>query len=151
MSESTELVLTDSTPIAQSSISREIAQLTSGTVDVFSSNRGTDHKSKISTINALTNATPLSENLNKEIKLKDVIVQFVDMADERSGEINSVPRLTLIDADGKAFHVMSSVVYKDLKTFFAILGMPHTWPAPLPIIAENGKAKVGKFLTLRLA
>lgn len=147
---SNELVVTDTTPMNSTGLNAELSNLNNGQVAVFSTVKGTDHKSKVGILNALTNSEPLADNLNKPFKLANVVIQSVDMPDERTGEINAVPRITLIDEAGKSLHVMSSVVYKDLKNIFGILGMPHKWPEPLPVIAEKAKAKTGSFITLRL-
>lgn len=151
MSETAIVATADLDAVSGAALSNEIANLSKGQVNVWSTITGTDFNSRVEVINAMGNAAPLAENLNKTINLKDVVVQQIEMADERSGELRPQPRITLIDADGTSYHVISGVVFKDLKNFFGILGMPATWPSPLPVAAETGKASTGKFITLKIA
>jgi len=153
MSENTaELAVIETPTVSGDTLTRELATMASGQGPaVMSTIRGTDFASKLQTIDALTNATPLADNLNKTIQLVNVVIQHVEMPDEKTGELKPVPRVTLIDKDGTTFHAMSAVVYSDLKTFFGLLGMPHTWPTPLPVVATKGKAKTGQYITLSIA
>jgi hypothetical protein len=146
MSETTEIATIESAPVA--GLANELTNLNNGNVAVFSTVKGADHKSRLTTLKALGNATPVADHLGKTINLKDVIVQQISLVNERTGELQDVPRITLLDADGKAFHAISDVLYKDLKNVFAILGMPHTWPAPLPVAVLKEKGKGGNFFTL---
>lgn len=149
MSENSIAIVEDSS-VSSAALSNEIANLASGRVSVFSTIQGDDFASKLAVIDALDNAVPLADNIGKVINLQDAVVQHIEMADERTGELRSQPRVTLVDADGSAYYVISSVVFKDLKTYFGVLGMPHTWNAPLAVAAEKGKAKVGSFITLKV-
>lgn len=136
--------------VSSASLANEIANLSKGQLSVFSTIVGDDFDSKLAVIDALDNAVPLADNLGKVINLKDAVVQHIEMADERTGELKPQPRVTLIDADGSAYYVISAVVFKDLKTYFGVLGLPHTWKGPLPIAAEKGKARIGSFITVKV-
>jgi hypothetical protein len=149
MSENAIAIVEDSS-VSASALSNEIASLASGRVSVFSTIQGNDFGSKLAVIDALDNAVPLADNIGKTINLQDAVVQHIEMADDKTGELRSQPRITLIDADGTAYHVISNVVFKDLKTYFGVLGMPHTWNAPLAVAAEKGKAATGSFITLKV-
>jgi len=152
MSENTSAIaVIEDSAVSAASLSNEIANLSHGQVSVFSTITGTDFGSRVAVVDAMGNAVPLDDNIGKIINLKDVVVQQIEMADQATGELRSQPRITLIDADGSSYHVISGVVFKDLKNFFGILGMPATWPAPLPIVAEKSAAKVGKFISLKIA
>ena len=146
MSEATEIATIESAPVA--GLATEIPNLNSGQVAVFSTVKGADHKSRLVTLKALGNAVPVADNIGKTINLANVVVQQISMVNERTGELQDVPRVTLLDADGTAYHCISDVVYKDLKNTFAILGMPSTWPAPLPVKVEKTKGKTGSFFSL---
>lgn len=146
MSEATEIAVIDSAPVA--GLATELANLNNGQVAVFSTVKGADYQSRLKTLAALSNATPLADHLDKQINLRDVVIQQISMVNERTGELQDVPRITLLDDSGVSYHAISDVVYKDLKNVFAILGMPHTWPAPLPIFVTKNKGKVGNFFTL---
>lgn len=145
---STEIAtIVDNTP----GLGAELANLGNGRISGYSSVTATDFGSRIKVINAMQAATPVADNLGKTINLQDVIIQEVSLANEVTGELNSVPRITFIDADGSAYSATSDVLYKDLKNFFAILGTPNNWPAPVPVQVVKEKAKVGSFFTLKPA
>lgn len=138
-------IIQDNTP----GLGAELANLNSGKSLIYSSVTATDFDSRVAVLEALGGSAPLDNNIGKEILLKDVIIQPTIMPNA-VGVLNEVPRITLIAADGSSFHVMSDVVYKDLKNIFGVLGSPSTWPAPVPVIASKESAKVGKFITLRV-
>lgn len=137
--------------VASNGIRQDIANLASGKSTVFSTVTGDDFNTKVSVINAMTNSLPVQDNIGKTIQLVNVIVQAVDMADEKSREISAQPRIILLDADGTAYHAISSGLFKSLENIFGILGHPATWPAPLPIVIDRVKGKVGHFFTARIA
>lgn len=145
MSETTEIAVIENTAPG---LGNELANLSSGRLDVFSTITGTDFDSRVKVINALTAATPVAQNLNKVINLKDVVIQSVIMPDQTTGDLGEVPRVTLIAEDGTAFSAMSGPLYKDLKNVFAILGMPHTWPSAVPVKVTQGGEGVRKYFTL---
>jgi len=145
MSETTEIAtIVDAAP----GLGNELANLSAGRLNVFSTITGTDFASRVKVINALTAATPVAGHLNKVIELKDVVIQSVTMPDQSTGELSEVPRVTLIAEDGTAFSAMSGPLYKDLKNVFAILGMPHEWPSAVPVKVTQGGEGVRKYFTL---
>ena len=145
---STEVAtIVDSTP----GLGAELANLGNGRIAGYSSVTATDFGSRIKVINAMQAAVPVADNLGKTINLVDVIIQSVTLTNERTGELEEAPRITFIDADGTAYAATSDVLYKDLKNFFAILGTPGNWPAPVPVQVVKEKAKVGSFFTLKPA
>ena len=149
--ETTELATIDNNVAAVPGLGSELANLASGRVAGYSSNKATDFGSRVGIVNAMTNAVPVADNLGKVINLKDVVIQSVSLVNERTGELQEVPRITLIDADGTAYSATSDVIFKDLKNFFAILGEPNAWPAPLPVTVTKEKAKVGSLFRLSIA
>lgn len=152
MSENHAELATVTTIDATPGLSAEIANMSSGNLNVFSTITGTDFKSRVAVVNALTNAVQAADNLDKTIQLKDVVVQSVILPNQQTGELEEVPRITLIDADGSAYATTSGPVFKDLKNIFAILGMPSNWPAPLPVKVSKEKAKgAGHYFTLSIA
>lgn len=97
---------------------------------------------------ALTTSTPVDENLNTVIQLKDFIIQPVDLADQ-NGNVNTAPRIVLIAADGSAFHATSVGLLSALKNIVAVVGEPATWDAPIAIRVVEQKGRNGyKFFTI---
>ena len=143
-----EIATIESAAAPVAGLSNELANLGAGRLSVYSSITGTDFKSRVAVIKALTNATPIADNIGKTFLLQNVVIQNITMTNERTGELQEVPRITFIDSDGSAFHAISDVLYKDLKNVFAILGQPSQWPAPLLVKVEKIQGKAGKFFTL---
>jgi hypothetical protein len=148
--ETTEIAVIDNNVAAVPGLGSELANLAKGSIAGYSSNKATDFASRVGIVNAMTNAVPVADNLGKTINLKDVVIQSVSLVNERTGELQEVPRITLIDADGTAYSATSDVIFKDLKNFFAILGEPNNWPAPLPVTVTKEKAKVGQLFRLSI-
>lgn len=125
-----------------------IDKLASGKSTVFSTLKGDDAATKLAVWTATTDSVPLAENLNKPIQLANVVMQVIDMADEETGEIQTVPRTILIDAEGKAYHAISQGVFKAVENIFGILGQPDTWDKPLAVKAVRGGSGTRQYMTL---
>jgi len=153
MSETTtEIATIVDSPAPVAGLASELANLSSGRITGYSSITGTDFASRKAVIKAMTSATPVADILGKTINLKDVVIQEVSLVNERTGELQAVPRITLIDADGSAYSATSDVLYKDVKTFFTILGTPNHWPEPVAVVVNKEKAKgAGHYFSLSFA
>lgn len=142
---STELV------VSSTGLRSEIQALGSGRSTVFSTLKAEKFEDKVALVNAMTNSVPVLENVNKPIQLVNFVIQAVDMVNETTGEIEAQPRIILIDADGKAYHAISTGLYKSIENILGIIGHPSTWPAPLPIVIERLKGGKGHFFTAKIA
>lgn len=134
--------VTDSTTSA-------IASLAEGKQTVFSTIDGTDFASKLAVLDATTNSLALSENLGKRINLANIVVQAIEMTDEDTGELATVPRTILIDADGTAYHAISKGVFRAVENIIGIVGAPKTWPNPLPVVVAQEGTGTRKYFTIR--
>lgn len=144
--------------VSENSLRADIAALSEGKVNVWSSQKAETFKEKVALAGALTNATPLQEEIDpkthfsKVFNVKNVIIQPVDMANEKTRELTPVPRIVLVDADGSSYHAMSGPLFKSLENIFAICGLPHTWNEPLPVVVRAVPAKSGGvFFTASIA
>ena len=151
MSETTtELVTIDSNVAPVAGLAGELANLSRGTVTGYSSIQGNSFADRVTLINAISAATPVADELGKPFALKDVVIESVSLANERTGDLQEVPRITFIDDKGRALAATSDVLFKDIKRTFAILGTPNNWPSPVPVVINKEKAKVGSFFTLQV-
>lgn len=138
-------------------IAESVNNLNDGTVSVYSSLKGDDFETKKAVLTATTNALKVDDNLGKVINLKDVVVQAIDIAntDDVTGEVSSVEaaRIILLDADGTSYAAVSTGLFRALTNLFGILGQPHTWPSPVPIIVvkERATRNAGHYFTIKLA
>lgn len=116
---------------------------------VYSSISSDSFEDKLAIAAALTTSVPIDENLNKEIQLTDFIVQPVDLTDDQ-GNVNTAPRVVLIDEAGVAYHATSIGLLSSLRNIASVLGAPSTWPHPVPIQVVEQKGNNGyKFFTIK--
>lgn len=120
-----------------------------GTV-LYSSVEGGGFEQRKRVLKAVTSSSPLRENLRTPIKVVDMVAIQSEVVSSETGELNQVARVVLIDEKGNSFHAMSDVVYKDVLRITGMLGAPSTWPEALPVVAVEGKAKTGQFITLTI-
>ena len=118
--------------------------------DTYSSISMVDAVNKGALVNAmLGNGTPLRDIVGKVIKIKDVFIQMIEIADE-NGEYFSAPKIVLIDVDGFCYSCTSGGVLTALKTIMAIYGMP-TWEEGVSVmVCEKTTTKKRKILTLEV-
>lgn len=133
-------VIEDATAQSVDSLAGKLASLKSGNAGgVLSTLTGTDHKTKIATLSAINNSVPLADNLGKTITVANIIVQPLEMEDEATKQMLAVPRVILIQPDGKAFHAISGVLFRDVQDWFGILGHPSEWEEPLSVkVVQEG-------------
>lgn len=125
-----------------------VDKLASGKASVFSTISGDDAASRMAVFEATTASVPLAENLNKVIELANIVVQVIDLTDEETGEVQTVPRTVLIAKDGTAYHAISQGVFKSVENLLGILGMPETWAGPVRLKAVKGGTGTRQYMTL---
>jgi hypothetical protein len=100
---------------------------------------------------AVTSSQPIDEHLGETLSIINVIVLPVDLADAQ-GEVNTQPRVILIDSSGVAYHATSVGLLSAIRNIFATLGEPDEWPEPLDLKVVQQKGNRGfKFFTINLA
>lgn len=128
-----------------------ISTLQQGT-GVFSTVQGTDRASKITVLDAMTNAEPVGDHLGETLELVNVVAQAVSITDTDTGESSDGVRVILMCADGSAYAAVSGALLGSLRDIFGILGEPHTWTEPLPIKVVEQKGRRGyKFFKITIA
>jgi hypothetical protein len=94
----------------------------------------------------------LADEINKEINLKHVYVEEVQLTNKETGELQSAPRIVLIDDKGDGFSCVSSGVFNSLKKLFGTFGVPTSWEKPIKVrVKQITKASDRKILTLEIA
>jgi len=152
---STDVAVTDEV-IASASVmdvTGIVQGMAKGELQMYSTVKGDDKASKLKVLDAITNSESLSDHLREPINLTDFVIQVIQMPDEKTGEINNVPRIILITDDGKAFHAISSGVLQSLRNFVGVLGEPGKSDAwPVSVVCDEVKGRNGyRFMTLKLA
>jgi hypothetical protein len=119
---------------------------------ILSTMNGDTREGKIGTLNAVTNAEPLSDHLGETINLVHCVFQAISLTDETTGVVSDAVRTILIDADGASYAAVSAGLFGSLRDIFGILGQPATWDQPLSIVVSEQKGRKGyKFFKVSMA
>ena len=94
-------------------------------------------------------AHKIDDFINKQIALKDLFVEIIEIADE-DGTVEQAPRIVLIDDKGESYQCVSNGVWGSLKKMFAVYGAP-TYEEPINVVVKQVKVKRGTMLTLEVA
>ena len=78
-------------------------------------------------VNAMNNPDKrLADVVNTVIAVRDLYVEQVEMANQETGELQTCPRIVLIEAEGVSYGCVSYGVLGSLKKIMAVYG-PPTW------------------------
>lgn len=116
--------------------------------------RGTQAE-RIAVASAVSNSTPIAEELGKTINVVNVVVQATEMDVEvngqKTGEVTTVPRTVLVDDKGDSHHTMSASFFRDVRNMLGLVGIPDLTAGDKPIaikVMEEGK-KPSAYYTLK--
>lgn len=91
-----------------------------------------------------------SEFIGKQIKVKDLYVEEVEMPNQETGELQLCHRVVLIDDKGIAYQSVSSGIWSAVCRMVQVFGTP-TYDEPLTIeIYEIVKAANRRILTFKV-
>ena len=127
------------------------AQLTSKK-QIFSSIKGSTLAEKTALFRAMNNPDHrISDMINQVISVKDVFAEMIEIAHEETGELEVVPRVVLIDEEGKSYQSVSNGIFGAMKKLIAVFGAP-TWETPIKIkIVQINNKKDRRILTFDIA
>lgn len=113
-------------------------------------------KDQMKFLQAINNAESLNDLATEagkdgvDLKIVDVVLQEVQIANEQTGVVEDGIRVTLVLEDGKAVYATSKGIVQSLKQSFQVLGTPDLWDEPLEVRAIREKGRNGFFyLTLK--
>lgn len=102
-------------------------------------------------VNAMNNPDKrLADSVNTVIAVKDLYVEMIEMANQETGELQTCPRIVLLDADGVSYGCVSFGILGSLKKIMAFYGQP-TWEEPVtvkPVFVNKGNDR--RILSLQL-
>lgn len=129
----------------------EDLSLTGGSGQLVSSYDTSTREGKIKTLQANQDNVPLSDYVGKTLKITNIIMQRVDLVDDKTGELDEGIRSILIDDTGKAYSATSKGIVNALRQIMSIMGEPKQWDSPLSVEVQEKKSRTNskhKFLTL---
>lgn len=152
MPENTEIIAADEVVINDlASRTYDIKELSQPESNAFCSIKEDSLEAKKLVYNASNNPThKIDDYINKEIALKDVFVEIIELANENTGDLEQAPRIVLIDDKGESYQCVSNGIFGSLKKLMAIFGEP-TWEEPIHVVVKQVKVKRGTMLTLEVA
>lgn len=89
----------------------------------------------------------VADCINQVVRLTDVYVERVEVADQETGEVALVPRVVLFDADGKTYAATSRGIANSLERLFMVYGQPH-WNEAIPVKIQQVQNGARRFFTL---
>ena len=89
----------------------------------------------------------IADHIGQIINVRDVIVEPVEIVDDKSGEIRTAPRVILIDTENHTYSAASYGIYNALRRLSAIFGMP-TWPNGIPVRVKQIARGSNRIFTL---
>lgn len=129
-----------------------IMQLTENRTVAYSSLKSETQEDKIKLYNAQNSPDEsLADKINMTIAMKDIYVETVNMISEDTGEEMVLPRIVIIDKDGKSYQCVSMGIFQCLAKIFNLFGQPTVWKKPLNVMVKQVKTRKGyTALTLEL-
>lgn len=110
-----------------------------------------DKKEETILFNAINNPDyKISDFINTEIMVQNVICEMVQCTNKETGELQSVPRIVLITPNNETYQAVSVGIYNSMKKVFAIKGLPETWEEPIKIKIQQVTRGERKMLTFTL-
>lgn len=91
----------------------------------------------------------ISDHVNKEIDLRDFVIEPVELRNETSGELEAAPRVVLIDTDGNSYHGVSNGIYNALSRLCMIYGR-SSFPNGLPVRIKQINRGANRLFTLEV-
>lgn len=89
----------------------------------------------------------IADHIGKEINVKDVIIEPVEIVDDKTGEVRTTPRVTLIDDAGHTYTATSYGIFNSLKRIFGLYGSP-TWEDGIPVRVRQITNGANRIFTL---
>lgn len=91
----------------------------------------------------------ISDCINQTILVKDVYCEVVQVTNKETSEVNTCPRVVLVDKDGIGYQSVSFGIYGSLKKLFQVYGVP-TWEEPVPVKVIQISREKNKILALTI-
>lgn len=86
-----------------------------------------DDKDKVTLFNAVTTPDKLADQINKQINLRHIYVEIIQVQSEQTGELVNAPRVVLIDDKGHGYQSVGTGIYNAAKRIIGIFGDPADW------------------------
>lgn len=118
---------------------------------IFTSRKVETEEEKAQMANAMINPDfRVADFINNIIFLKDIYIEQIQMPNQKTGEIQDLPRIVLFDKDGKAYGATSFGIFSALRKIADVYGDPRSWAKPLAVKVKQVTRGENKMLTLEI-
>lgn len=124
-------------------------QINESDSNIYMSFKAEDIEDKKLLYMATNGGTLLKDVFNKPIKMMDVVITDGTVVNKETGEVNIVPRVSIITTEGEVYVASSFGVYNCLKRIKAIFGTLH-FEDGLEIVAKSVATKGGSTTTINV-
>jgi hypothetical protein len=110
-----------------------------------------DDRDRVTLYNAVTTPAKLSDMINKQITVRHVYAEIIQVTADATGEIVNVPRVVLIDDKGIGYQAVSTGIYNAVKRMLGLFGNPADWAKPHVVEVQNVSLSEGRHtMTLKV-
>lgn len=121
-----------------------ISQITERKKTSYSSFVPTTEEEKINVYNALqTCDARVSDILNTEITIKNIICQEYEKIDNETGEVKQRVRTIIFDENGKSYGTASKGIYYSIIRLIQAFGEPKDWKEPKHVMIKEQTTRNG--------
>lgn len=92
----------------------------------------------------------LSDIVGETIEIKHVLAEMVELPNEKTGEMNTAPRIVFIDPKGTSYVSVSVGIYNSVRKVFQVFGEPSTWDKPLKVKVKQINKADKRILTIEV-
>lgn len=128
----------------------ETALMNTSPAKVYCSVSASNPANKAIVYNAINNPTvKISDHVGKDIYIKDIYCEEIEVPDKDTGEIRNLTKTVLIDPDGNSFFSVAAGVFRAVKNLIAIFGYP-TYETPVHVRVTTIRLKKGSTFGLEV-
>ena len=128
----------------------ETALMNTSPAKVYCSVSASNPANKAIVYNAINNPTvKISDHVGKDIYIKDIYCEEIEVPDKDTGEIRNLTKTVLIDPDGNSFFSVAAGVFRAVKNLIAIFGYP-TYDTPVHVRVTTIRLKKGSTFGLEV-
>lgn len=106
-----------------------------------------DRKTSAKIFNAMNNPqNKVADCINQTIAVTDYLIEMTEIENQETGEVDTVPRVVLVDDKGEAYQAVSFGMYNVVRNTVAVCG-DAPWVPPVKLKIKQVPVKRGSMLT----
>lgn len=103
-----------------------VAEFETGVPSFFCSFTAETDEQRAALYNAMNSPdVQIADHIGQEIVMRDIIIEAIELPDDDTGELHTVPRCTIIDVNGNSYASTSNGIYNALRKICGIYHKTH--------------------------